>query len=297
MPIESHSPSPLRAAGAVVWRDQRGVREVALVHSRKHQHWTLPKGKAHHGEHITAAAAREVLEETGVVVTLGPWIGQVTYMKSGWHKRVDYWSGRVRRQGAFVGGEEIDRVAWMPLNEAVAKAALPRDVDVLRALMARPVNTTPLILARHGQLAGGARDWAGKKKLRPLDDVGTKQARSLASVLAHYAPVRLISAPSVRCLETLGPYADEAGIGIQHEKTLLKKHFTLQQGLDLALGAMDGGTPTVICGYRDSLEELFTALCRQRFDGQTEEIRLFKSAFVIMHHDKGKIVSIERYLA
>ena len=51
-------------------RAQRG-REVLLVHRPKYDDWSFPKGKQDPGEHVTATAVREVLEETGVEIRLG----------------------------------------------------------------------------------------------------------------------------------------------------------------------------------------------------------------------------------
>ena len=58
------------AAGAVVLRPDHGG-EVLLVHRPRYDDWSWPKGKQDPGEHVTATAVREVLEETGVEIRLG----------------------------------------------------------------------------------------------------------------------------------------------------------------------------------------------------------------------------------
>ena len=55
------------AAGAVVFRRGR----VLLIHRPRYDDWSFPKGKLDRGEHVTAAAVREVAEETGLHVRLG----------------------------------------------------------------------------------------------------------------------------------------------------------------------------------------------------------------------------------
>ena len=45
----------------------------------KQGRWTLPKGHLELGETEAEAAVREVLEETGVSGTLGPFIGRISY--------------------------------------------------------------------------------------------------------------------------------------------------------------------------------------------------------------------------
>ena len=56
------------AAGAVVFRPGK---RVLLVHRPRYDDWSFPKGKLDPGEHVTAAAVREVAEETGLHVRLG----------------------------------------------------------------------------------------------------------------------------------------------------------------------------------------------------------------------------------
>jgi 8-oxo-dGTP pyrophosphatase MutT (NUDIX family) len=61
-----------------VARPTRASVLVAVVHRPRHDDWTLPKGKLDDGEDETAAALREVAEETGAIVELGPDLGSST---------------------------------------------------------------------------------------------------------------------------------------------------------------------------------------------------------------------------
>src|SRR5512141_1395906 len=89
------------AAGAVVVR--KGP-EVLLVHRPKYDDWSFPKGKLDPGEHITTAAVREVAEETGLDIRLGPALPLQEYdVRNGQlrHKVVHYWAARV------VGSDDV----------------------------------------------------------------------------------------------------------------------------------------------------------------------------------------------
>jgi 8-oxo-dGTP pyrophosphatase MutT (NUDIX family) len=125
----------VRAAGGVV-RDQRGG-SVLLVHRRRYDDWTFPKGKALEGESDEDCALREVEEETGLSCELEFELPTSEYrLPSGRLKRVRYWAMRP------LGGEaeprdEIDDVAWLPLTEAERKLSYDRDRVVLEALAAR----------------------------------------------------------------------------------------------------------------------------------------------------------------
>lgn len=53
----------IRAAGALLWRDSGEHKTIAVVHRRRYNDWTLPKGKLQDGETWLNAALREVKEE------------------------------------------------------------------------------------------------------------------------------------------------------------------------------------------------------------------------------------------
>src|SRR5579875_3629537 len=100
------------AAGAVVWRKAAGGPEVLLVHRRKYDDWSWPKGKREPGEHALLTAVREVAEETSVRPVLGPRLGRTRYLASGLPKRVDYWSARA--DGGVAAGAGGGAAAELP---------------------------------------------------------------------------------------------------------------------------------------------------------------------------------------
>jgi 8-oxo-(d)GTP phosphatase len=65
------STQPIVSAGALVSRGGKRGAEVLLVHRQRYDDWSFPKGKLDPGEHLLAAAIREVREETGLTVRLG----------------------------------------------------------------------------------------------------------------------------------------------------------------------------------------------------------------------------------
>ena len=70
----------IRAGGAVVTRahPRRGT-EVVIIHRKRYDDWTLPKGKVENGELLPVTAVREVLEETGVTIRLNSPLDTVRY--------------------------------------------------------------------------------------------------------------------------------------------------------------------------------------------------------------------------
>ncbi|HLY92401.1 MAG TPA: NUDIX domain-containing protein, partial [Candidatus Angelobacter sp.] len=64
-PISPADPPVIKAAGGILQRTSSRGDEVMVVYRKRHQDWTLPRGKVKDGESFQEAAVREVLEETG----------------------------------------------------------------------------------------------------------------------------------------------------------------------------------------------------------------------------------------
>ncbi|MGW4472171.1 NUDIX hydrolase [Nonomuraea sp. NPDC004354] len=263
----------IRAAGAVVRRGD----EVALVHRPAYDDWSFPKGKLRKGEHPIAGAVREVREETGLTVALGRSLPPAHYPHKGRLKRVDYWTARAV-SGRFVPGPEVDELVWLPVEEAYARLTYAWDVRLLRALTAAQPETTPLILVRHGS-AGSRQEWTGDDDLRPLDEEGEAQARTLATVLPAYLPTTLLSSPSRRCVQTL-PDGD-----IRLDPLLSEPGYDPARTAEL-VRRLDG--PAVVCSHGKVLPPLIAELGGVR-------LHLRKGAFAVVHRADGKVVGVERY--
>jgi 8-oxo-dGTP diphosphatase len=128
------SPHVVRAAGGVVWRAVDGADdevEVLLVHRPKYDDWSLPKGKCDPGETDEDAAAREVLEETGLRCRLGTELIESHYEDGrGRPKVVRYWM-MVPIDGQFAVNDEVDEVRWVSTAEARARLTYERDQPVI----------------------------------------------------------------------------------------------------------------------------------------------------------------------
>ena len=105
---------PVLAGGAVVTREHptRGI-EVVVIHRKRYDDWTLPKGKLEPGESLPVCAVREVREETGVTIRLGVPLDTIRYEagKAGL-KKVDYWGGTVLE--VVRRGRPTPRSTWSP---------------------------------------------------------------------------------------------------------------------------------------------------------------------------------------
>ena len=120
------------AAGGVVSRLTPRGREYLLVYRRRYGDWSLPKGKVKEGESPEQAALREVQEETGCLVRLGEYLGEIRYEAKGVPKVVHWWNMEpVGSAGAVSDPEEIGAVTWLSAPEALARLAYSQERAIL----------------------------------------------------------------------------------------------------------------------------------------------------------------------
>jgi len=220
--VDGRIPVRIRAAGAVLWRQNEANKqvEIALVHRPRYDDWSLPKGKVEPGEAVAVAAIREVLEETGFSSVLGPRLGTVEYEidvanKSKVSKSVEYFSAQAL-DGRFEISEEVDKVLWLSPEEAETELSQKDDKKIIQAFRALPSHLHTVVLVRHAK-AGKRENWQGDDNARPLSPAGLRQADAIAQLVAIFRPARVYSAPRSRCRETVQAVAEEATVDIQEE--------------------------------------------------------------------------------
>jgi 8-oxo-(d)GTP phosphatase len=285
----------IHAAGAVVWLPDAGGTEVALIHRRRYDDWSFPKGKAEPGEHRLETAVREVAEETGLQVTLGRPLGRSTYLANGLPKHVDYWSARPGGPASdFTANDEVDDLRWLRPAAAVGQLSYQRDHAILAEFTAAAAATVPFILVRHAS-AGRRRDWAGDDLARPLDGPGAADAVALGRLLVCYGPARVISSAAERCMATVTPYAKLIDAEVEIEPL-----FTVDQpageraAADRAAQIASQGQPALICAHRENLPTLLAAVCGQLGSAAPGGPPLAKGGCLVLHTADQRLVATER---
>jgi 8-oxo-dGTP pyrophosphatase MutT (NUDIX family) len=136
------------SSGGVVVRPGPGGWEVCLI--GVHGSWSLPKGLVEPGESAEETALREISEEVGIPgerlrirAPLPP--SEYTYRREGRliRKRVDHFLVEVPAgTDAVPQAEEVDEVAWVPLDEAPRRVTY-RDLQAALAEAARLLGAAP----------------------------------------------------------------------------------------------------------------------------------------------------------
>jgi 8-oxo-dGTP diphosphatase len=277
------------AAGVVVWRPGR---EVLLVHRPRYDDWSFPKGKLDPGEAAPVAAVREVREETGIDVRLGPPLPHQEYAVGAGHKVVHYWVGWAVGGDDVSGYEpnhEIDAVAWVPLDEARDRLTYRRDRETLEAAGAWRKPTRALVVLRHGK-ARSRKSWDGDDRDRTLEQLGEEQARRLAPLLGVWDVAHVVTSSSARCVQTVTPYADAARRRVRTTAALSEEDATESAVGEVVTGLLGKRRGAVLCTHRPVLPTVLDAA------GVRPE-SLEPGGFVVVHHRSGRAVTAELWPA
>ena len=125
---------PLVGVG-VVLVDQGRILLVQRGHEPNQGLWAVPGGKVELGESLTAAAVREVMEETGLSVEVGDLIWAGEHISEHGHIVLIDFLGSVIG-GRLAAADDADRAEWVPLDRVAEYPLTPtmhRLIEVLRA--------------------------------------------------------------------------------------------------------------------------------------------------------------------
>jgi 8-oxo-dGTP diphosphatase len=289
---------PVLAAGALCWRvTAKGRVKVLLVHRTQHKDTSLPKGKVDRGETLPETAVREIAEETGLVIRLGPPLGVVEYrLSDGRDKVVYYWSAEVspeaRANSTFESNDEIESLHWVTIEKARKRMSYPHDRDLLDRFAELyeqgRARTFALVALRHGK-AVAPQDWDGADAGRPLQKRGEKQAISVAPGIAAYRPAHLVTSTAARCRATIAPTARLTGLEATASEVISQDAYTGRgDGVARVVDAvLARGESTVLCSHGPVLPQILQAAADAT--GGVRDLRLSRAAalatgeFAVLH--------------
>lgn len=300
------------AAGAVLWKVVDKELKILVVHRTQHQDVSIPKGKLDPGETLPHTAVREIREETGLRVALGPYLGTVDYVmpNNGKRKEVHYWAAEVDPTAAerspFKSNNEIYALEWMTIDAAREKLTYSHDVNLVVAFSemhrAGLANTFPIVIVRHGK-AVPATNWDGPDSQRPLLHRGHEQAGNIAGGLAAFQPATVYTSTATRCIQTVTPLVTKSGIQVKESRKLSQEQWTSsgENARTVIERRLAKGKAVVLCSHGPVIPQLVHELVEQtgaEVDGMVRRAASPStgdfSVFHVTHTTRGPhIVSVE----
>ena len=142
---------PVIGVGAVVLDGDR-VLLIKRGHAPLKGQWSLPGGSVEVGETLEQAIAREVLEETGLTVDVGPMVEVLDRISRDIDGRVDHHFVLVdfvcRPSGGVLrSASDAEDAAWVPLSGLAPYGVAPVTVTVIQKAASRgfEIGDRPLV--------------------------------------------------------------------------------------------------------------------------------------------------------
>jgi 8-oxo-dGTP diphosphatase len=258
------------AAGVVCWREQKETLEVLLVHRTRYKDWSFPKGKQDPGETLPETAIREMFEETGIKLKLGRQLSEVSYkISEDEDKVVQYWSSKLKtkawKKTEFQPNEEIAKLKWMNVEDALEKLSYEHDKELLREVKKlhskSELETRALVILRHAK-ATPRDEWKGPEAKRPLLAEGKQQAKRLVPLLSAYGPKRIVTSPWTRCDQTVQPYAKaiKQPAILRSQLTELTNTLSPRKTIGAVEDVFETKKSVLICSHRPALPTILKTL-------------------------------------
>ena len=143
--MKSYPDRPVVGVGAVVL-DRDRVLLIKRGHAPLKGQWSLPGGRVEVGETLEQAIAREVEEETGLTIDVGPMVEVLDRISRDDEGRVEHhfvlvdFIGRPRG-GVLRGASDADDAAWVALSDLARYDVASVTISVIQKAVSRGFET------------------------------------------------------------------------------------------------------------------------------------------------------------
>jgi mutator protein MutT len=146
--VRPYPERPVVGVGAVVLDGPR-VLLIKRGHPPLKGQWSLPGGGVEVGETLEQAVAREVLEETGLTIEVGPIVEVLDRISRDGDGRVEYHfvlvdfvcRPREQRRGQVRAGTDAEDAAWVALADLARYEVAPVTISVIQKAASRGFDT------------------------------------------------------------------------------------------------------------------------------------------------------------
>jgi len=256
---------------------------------------------------------RDTWEETGIAVSLGAPLGLTTYtLANGKTKEVHYWAAEVSDEAVkasiFAPNEEVASVRWVPIHKVARELTYELDREVLKRFEAlvdsEAHRSFAIILLRHAK-ALDPLTFLDADQRRPLAERGLRQAEQIVESLAAWAPSKLISSSSVRCLQTIDPYATRSRRKVTDTDVISQHTFSgpTQEITELIDRRIHKRKNAIICSHGPVLpvllDEIIEATDTERTFALAHSAELDTASFTVVHlrrnNSRSPIIAVETH--
>ena len=284
------------AAGGVVWRETEDSKiELAIIHRPKYDDWTFPKGKLDTGEELISCAYREIMEETGLDIELGPFLGEVEYIAIDGEKQVSYWAAKALSSSKdFHANNEADLLEWHGFESARTKLTRDTDREILDIFIESPFQAAKLIFLRHAKALARS-EWQSGDEDRPLDNLGQLQAKRMHAVYQVFGISQIHTSDAVRCYDTVNPMVKGLGIKLEVTGKLSESTYKKdkEKAFDYAKDLIKEDARILLCSHNPILPKMLNKLTKKS-DVDADEGKLSPADGWVIHRSGKEIIQIDR---
>ena len=287
------------AAGGVVWRETANSEiELAIIHRPRYDDWSFPKGKLDSGEELISCAYREIMEETGLNIELGPYLGEIEYESIDGPKHVTYWAAKaLAGSNEFQANLEADLLEWHSIESARLKLSRDTDRKILDIFIDSPFQAKKLIMLRHAKALARS-EWQSGDEDRPLDNLGQLQAKRMHAVYQVFGISQIHTSDAVRCYDTV--IGMTKTMKIEPVITAKLSEYTFEKNRDksleyakeLAESARETGEVILLCSHNPILPRMLEYVSKKS-DIDLPENKLKPGDAWVIYLGKKKVLQID----